>query len=1323
MSESAVRREKLVNPLSLVLIGVVFAIAFALLLPGAQTFLPGRSAGQEAAGKSPQVVDDLEFAYLKARSASGDLEESELSVAVDSLIENRQTVKLEELLTENPSLQLSARQQYRMELESGVSAFQKAGGEPGDNAETVQLSNTLSLVLTEPELRTPSNLFRALELSKLLQTHDMTREFYSFVVASNDAAINDDVRIEYLQECGNYFASVAEHRDSVDCFNQALQLPVSLEAEFDINLAMLTQLSLLGNPVDVEEVVTRIVVHQPKSIQQLEKAARTLLSVGRPDASHPLYAELAQSDTGKTALWYSEAAKWAQASADPYAAAQYMEKMIAAAPGSKTADIEAQLQEYWIAAGENERALEQIYVQLESRNGDVDVLRKGVMLARQLNLLGQAKLWNEQLLQTQRDDLDAIKLQADLALGVRNIDEAFEWANVAVVMEPDNIESRRKLAQISEWSGRPAEAEEHWHYIARKAPDSESVAQVVRLAEMNFRPESAAQASLQLALMQKPDNDSIDNLIEFYEDNGEPLAAAAAIRKIIETHGRSAFLLTRLGQLHMHHAQYTEAMTIWEEFEKHYGGTVESTLALTELHWRLDKPEQAVKIATKLRSAQELEEASDYQIRLLSELSWRYKEPELGRMLEPVLDKLEDGGQQEFYQRRILTEYEQSGNYNKAFELANQKWRASGKVADGLYAMELAGKTDNRANFDAFLASTRDTASLRLQPRYWSMAASHYLQQGDQEKTSYAYRKALEVEPGNSAAISGLLWQFIGDGNLPLLETALAKFSRRAQTESELWAPYAVGYLQLGQAEKSLSWFEKQIDSIEADYSLLLTFSDALEAAGNVEHAYKVRRFAVGKLRPLIASATSKDQLQLARQYTTMVTRYGGAEQAEEWTRYLVNTKATTDETEKFWRQDVALAWLMATQRHEHARLIMARIHEERVRQPSWQKLSMALNDNDRDTLDAVLASADNISIGNRILALGVLGRDHEAMQLARTTIRSGSSLSDRDVAAQQYVYLRGVRPSYSSAQTRSTSSGELASNDTGIELRHTFASSPYGVGVALNHSDMSSDTYNLDQRDSRDTLELSMYFGNSRQGGRLTTGFVASDDTDVSYATGRYFSRSADGSRQIAAEFGYNEPATQSSALRVAALQNRAAVEFETSFGVREYLRLSADATDLFTRVEEAKIARGLQARAEVGMRGTFGSNNWSGGLSVSGSKFNQESRTPAELRLTPSTTIATVIAEESASLALGGSLSRGGIGTDYPQTSSPRYFLNGILGHAWPEQAFGVQLEGGIGMRVLGGDELSFSFAHDGLASTLTSGEGNNTSFGLNYQYHFKR
>lgn len=1329
MSESTVKREKLVNPITLVLIGVAFAIAFVLLLPGAQTFVFQRQGAEGPSDDSSSAVDDLELAYLKARSAAGEFEADEFQSAIDSLIENHQFDKLDEFLAENPDIDLSMVQKFRMELESAVVAFQATGGLAGDNVETIQLANTLSIIQTEPSLQDKPTLIRAIELSKPLGRHDMIGEFYALVTSPGIKGVTSDEKFGIFHDCGQHFASVALHRESIACLSEALDISADDNKAFDVKIALLEQVGVLGNPVDIEEVVSAILLHRSMTNSQKRNAATALLAVGRPDAAHPLYASLAETETAKSAFWYSEAANWAAASSDPHAAAIYTEKMIAADPGSKTVAVQTQLQEYWIAAGKNEKALEQIYLRLDKNNADLKTLQQGVALARQLNLVSQAKIWNEQILEIDRDDIEAIKLQADLSLGARDIESAFKWANVAVVIEPDNIDSRRKLAQVSEWSGRPDEAEQHWQWVARKSPDAESAANVVRLAEMNFRHDSAAEAAMQLAMLQKPDAAAINKIVDFYELNGEPSKAAKALRKIIEKHGRSAFILTRLGELHDRHAQYTEALTVWEEFEEHYGSTTDSSLALTELHWRLDNPKKAAEYAVAIKSTQALGEASEYQIRLLSELSWRYREPALGRMVEPLLVKLEESGQRDFYRRRVLDEYAASGNYETAFEMANQDWRESGDVSEGLKAMELASKMQDPANFNVFLASVRDMATLRQEPRYWSLVASHHLKNGEKDRANLAYTKMLELNPSDVSAISGLLWLHIGDGQLDRLEALLAKYDRRAETEPALWSAYAVAHLQLGNATESVRWFERQIDTMDADYSLLLTFSDALEAAGRAEHAYRVRRFAVGKLRPLIASATREARLGMARQYASLVTRFGGVEQAEDWTRYLLAAESETapaqtpEGAEKYWREDVALAWLMATQRHEHARVIMARIHEERVRKPVWQALSMALNDDDHDALGAVLASAENISVGNRILAMGVLGQEREAMHLARKSIRTGPTLSDRSIAAQQYVYLRGLRPSYTHAGTRTMDSGALNVNETRLTLRHSFSASDLGIGLDVAHSDLGSDEYNLAGRDSRDSVALSLYFGNSQAGGRLTTGFVGGDDTDTTYATGRYFRRSKDGAKQLAAEFGFNEPATQSPALRVAALQNRAGIEYESSFGTREYYRLSASASELFTRVQEANIAQGLQARGELGMRGTMGSNSWSSSVSLSTSQFDVEDSMPSELFLTPTTTIGSVIASESTSLALGGSLSRGGIAGEYPQTTSPRYFLNGTVAHAWPDKSFGVQFEGGIGMRVLGGDELSFSFAHDGLAKTLASGVANSTSLGMNYRYHFKR
>ncbi len=62
-------RERIVGPLNLVLISVLFMIAFAVLRPDESTFsLTGEAQKPSQSG----YVDALDIAYLKARRANGE---------------------------------------------------------------------------------------------------------------------------------------------------------------------------------------------------------------------------------------------------------------------------------------------------------------------------------------------------------------------------------------------------------------------------------------------------------------------------------------------------------------------------------------------------------------------------------------------------------------------------------------------------------------------------------------------------------------------------------------------------------------------------------------------------------------------------------------------------------------------------------------------------------------------------------------------------------------------------------------------------------------------------------------------------------------------------------------------------------------------------------------------------------------------------------------------------------------------------------------------------------------------------------------------------
>lgn len=222
-------------------------------------------------------------------------------------------------------------------------------------------------------------------------------------------------------------------------------------------------------------------------------------------------------------------------------------------------------------------------------------------------------------------------------------------------------------------------------------------------------------------------------------------------------------------------------------------------------------------------------------------------------------------------------------------------------------------------------------------------------------------------------------------------------------------------------------------------------------------------------------------------------------------------------------------------------------------------------------------------------------------------------------------------------------------------------------------------------------------------------------------YASSRHHLRNLDGTRTLSAELGYNERATDAIVFRLAAMQNRVTLGYEQDIGFREYFKLQADMRDISTRVQQKRIARGLSARMEFGIRGAIGSNVWSTNIAATRVANDVVSTLPDELAISRYTSIENLIAKNSTSLTLGASLSRGGVASNYPQVSSPRYYLNANIGQTWPDSGISAQLDGGAGVRILGGDELSLGFSHDTKPFSSTDEDNDTTSFGMNYQYHF--
>jgi len=844
---------------------------------------------------------------------------------------------------------------------------------------------------------------------------------------------------------------------------------------------------------------------------------------------------------------------------------------------------------------------------------------------------------------------------------------------------------------------------------------------LVRLAELNRETGIAADALRKLVLIAPNDEENIARLVKLYELEGAPTSVASLLIELQQKSGISAFTQRELARLYQRHVFYPEALSAWNVYAEKYGRSTEETLNRMELLWRLNKPDKAAKISKHLIGTSNASEASKYQVHLISEIAWRYRMPVLAELVRPHMEKVEDDYESVVLGKRLIQSLEDAGKDKEAIVEATRLWQTTGSTDVAFTAMNLAYKTGNTKSAAEFLDKDSRNSELRKKPSYWTLAASLHQRSGDSTAATEAFNRALELEPGNVAALSGLLWSMIDVQDINGIASFIEEHQNTAETEPALWSAFAIAYLQLGLPELSLTWFDRQLDRIEADYNMLLTFADALEYAGRAEPARKVRLYAIKRLRPALAEGVNADQDDLLRQYAQLLHRYGSAEDKERQAQFLLNQSGDKTVSNNFWREDVAISWLMATQRHEQARLVMAKLHEKRLQAPAWQELALAMNANDTDQIQQVINGTGSISIGNHILALRQVGRDQEAFSVAKAALNRAPTLGDRDIARNQYGAMRSERPSFSSGNYRQTTMNGLAVNQSGFTVRHSLDSMNIGLSVDYKKQSFTSDTYMLTDNEIHQDIAMTLFHGDRRFGGQVTAGYYTSEIEGRPYALANQHIRSLNGDRTFSAELAYNEATEASALLRLTSKQNRVTLGYEQGLGSREYVRLQANMNDISSRVQQKRIARGLAARMEVGIRGAFGSNVWSTNIAANRQQNDVESSLPEELALSSATTLESVLASESTSLTYGASFSRGGVQGDYPQTSSPRYYLNANMGYTWPDAAFGAQFDGGAGIRVLGGDELSIGFAHDTQPNSGLGAENDSTSIGINYRYHF--
>ncbi|OED38421.1 hypothetical protein AB833_19775 [Chromatiales bacterium (ex Bugula neritina AB1)] len=1313
MRLSTVKRESLIPPVYLVSIALLLAVSFIALLPSRDAFT--YTAATTSPGNTPDI-DNLDLAYIKARDAAGDLSSDEMRRVIHTMIRGQKWQQARALIEQRPEIVLSRTDQFLLRLETATAGFFDADNDARNATYEAALIRMMTQLLDSPSLQDIDTLKRASQISTELAQPELAASYH--LLLANAEPQN---AAHWLEQCARILSHHNMHGQSVQCYKGAIARSTDDQKIYQLKYHLASLYATTGDKLSVNAQLDQLVVTAPDNIEQLEKLASLALSSERPDLAYPLFARLSLLDEARAIMWLEKAARWAEASNFPGLAAEYVHNIANLSDETDSAPLAARRQRLLLAAGRNDDALQTVYERIAHQPDNPELLIEGITIASNMGLVAQAMEWNEILLSLRPEDTLAMQRQIDYSLAYRHLDDALTWVQRLVEVEPDNRAHRTKLAQLEEWNGNVRNAQKQRQWLADNFPEIKNEHELIRLAELNWDSGAAAAALQRLARHDPLSTENIQKLIRLYEQDGRPDNAALALQEMMGNTEQQAILLRELAALHKRHHKYKESLAAWEKFAERFGSSDEESINRMELHWRLQQPLDALTAAREINK-QYLSNATEYQLKLLTELGWRYREPEISLAAAPYIDQLDLADEERLtLGRRTIQSLADQHRFNDAIERSEELWRSTGQLEFLLTAMEMALQENVYPHLERYLDANEDLLGLREIPAYWLTIADYHNRNADYPAALETYQNTLRMQPDSINAVAGLIWTLIGsdNGNIQLL-AALEKHEATATGAPELWAPFAVGYTTAGQPDMSLRWFSKLMIRNDHDYNILLSFADALEQTGDPVHAFKVRNYALAKLRPLIADTTDPSADDLTRNYVDLLRTYGSASENEAWTQSLLDELPESSAQESSWRREMAASWYLATQRSDYARLLMTKAHERRIQSPAWQQLALALADNNIESISEILATGQRLSTGDRILALRTIGDDRKAFDLATSALAAGGSVADHSIAQKHIISLRSNRPGYYTGKMARREIGELDITQSGLSLRNTLSSRDLGFELDYSHNKLTSNLYRVDESDE-DDIAVSAFFGDRLTGGSITTGVNSQSESDLNYATGRLHLSDLDGDHLLSTEIGINEIAGGSAEFRLGAKQDRAEVSYESSIGRSEYIKLIGKYNEISTRDNDTPVSRGLGASLELGTRGSFGSNSWTMGIIATGEKNDLQDELPASLRdLSSRSTFNNILATEKQELSVSASLSRGGINSDYPQTASPRYHLSARVGHNWESETTAFQVQAGAGFRVMGNDELSLELSHDRSVKTL-SNDLPNSSIGFQYRNHF--
>ncbi|CAD5108739.1 tetratricopeptide repeat protein [Zestomonas carbonaria] len=1092
--------------------------------------------------------------------------------------------------------------------------------------------------------------------------------------------------------------------------------------------AVLDILGAQANPEGIDEAERLRLVEQLRALDRatldnamLERQARHALHLDAPDVAVLAYLELAERDPKRRQDWLDKAARWSLAMDDQGRAAQlYLQLADAEQDPAKRTEYLHKAFSSLLAADKGEQAAELLAAHLDELGSDqesLDWLADGVLAAQGNRRYDLAELFIQRWRGLRENDSRAIAADFRLSLASGAIERAWQLGPELLGVNPGDRQLLAELARLGEWTGHPQQALEYWIELLKGGEEPTLREHAWRLALQLFDFDSAVGALAALEAQRQMSDEEVDALVYSHETRGTPEDAEAWLRGYVRHYPGHRYAWQRLQMLLENTQQLQEETPHWAAMAQRFPLSLEERIRWAETHWNLFELQQAWDVLTAV-DADSVVDPEYWSLR--ASLAWDLERDEETRLAYERLQALDVPLARDDEDRLISLYWDRDPR--RALTILTESWQRTRNPLRLVIALQLAEVLHDWKALKALLEDAESAPNGTGSPQYWIARAALAAHEERLEEAEQFYREALTRFPEENLVRERMLWFHIDHGQREALAPLLQQWRARAYKDSRLWLPFATGHLLLNRTEEALAWFRLYIKSNPADRLVQAAYADALDAAGYQDRALRLRRQLLAGLDRERLLATPEgfaaylrlltvSQGPLLAQREARRAWNGEPAMLEVWFEHFLEQ---LDAGNRSALKDDWLAWARA----------------RGLKVNDYEQVQQALRTDNRVALERMLARG-NLDPAHQVEVLARLGHGGEALGTGLSALGDEQSASVREQLLHQTTGLLERTPQGLQLGWRKQDYGDLDFKGPSLEVARHLGDDWY-ADLKLGQGRYDSDNLDSSVMGSEHNAQLLLRRELSDGALDLTLDSSWRDDEDRhGFGLERIWRLSSRDELGLALD--WHRETEETGLLRALGMRDSISVRGQHGFSARDQLAWSL-AHNRYSSRQGDDLGSGEAVSLEWGHALFFDDPSWLLRSGVDYQHNRVESRVPDELLAAnggafvpfddaPGAIVSgnELLQDRYGQVYFGSTWRRGFPGALNRTRPQFTWMVDTLVGWQWTEREFNYGINVGLGMELLGDDELAFTA---GYQSAPRGGEGDaGGSLGVTYSTRFGR